>query len=105
MKKPIMTKEPAEQVVKDIRRATRKLHSSEKKAPRYYPAFVVRTAVLSFDARKVEEGRANSPGDCWPDDGKKPVLQLVEEISPSWPGKGPARRGFGTQRTGGRSRR
>ena len=31
MKKPVTTKEPAEQVVKDIRRATRKLHSSEEK--------------------------------------------------------------------------
>ena len=31
MKKPVATKAPAEQVVKDIRRATRKLHSSEEK--------------------------------------------------------------------------
>ena len=31
MKKPVTTKEPAGQVVKDIRRATRKLHSSEEK--------------------------------------------------------------------------
>jgi len=31
MKKPGTTKAPAEQVVKDIRRATRKLHSSEEK--------------------------------------------------------------------------
>ena len=31
MKKPVATKSPAEQVVKDIRRATRKLHSSEEK--------------------------------------------------------------------------
>jgi transposase-like protein len=31
MKKPVTTKAPAEQVVKDIRRATRKLHSSEEK--------------------------------------------------------------------------
>ncbi len=31
MKKPMTTKAPAEQVVKDIRRATRKLHSSEEK--------------------------------------------------------------------------
>jgi len=31
MKKPMMTKAPAEQVVKDIRRGTRKLHSSEEK--------------------------------------------------------------------------
>lgn len=30
-KKPVTTKAPAEQVVKDIRRATRKLHSSEEK--------------------------------------------------------------------------
>ncbi len=30
MKKPLTTKAPAEQVVKDIRRATRKLHSSEE---------------------------------------------------------------------------
>ena len=29
--KPVTTKAPAEQVVKDIRRATRKLHSSEEK--------------------------------------------------------------------------
>ena len=29
--KPMTTKAPAEQVVKDIRRATRKLHSSEEK--------------------------------------------------------------------------
>ena len=31
MKKPVTTKAPAEQIVKDIRRATRKLHSSEEK--------------------------------------------------------------------------
>ena len=31
MKKPVTTKVPAEQVVKEIRRATRKLHSSEEK--------------------------------------------------------------------------
>jgi transposase len=31
MKKPVATKAPAEQVVKDILRATRKLHSSEQK--------------------------------------------------------------------------
>ena len=31
MKKPVTTKASAEQVVKDIRRATRKLHSSEEK--------------------------------------------------------------------------
>lgn len=31
MKKPVTTKAPAVQVVKDIRRATRKLHSSEEK--------------------------------------------------------------------------
>ena len=31
MKKPVTTKAPAEQVVNDIRRATRKLHSSEEK--------------------------------------------------------------------------
>jgi transposase len=31
MKKPVTTKVPAEQVVNDIRRATRKLHSSEEK--------------------------------------------------------------------------
>ena len=31
MKKPITTKAPAEQVIKDIRRATHKLHSSEEK--------------------------------------------------------------------------
>lgn len=31
MKTPIPTKAPAEQVVKDIRRSTRKLHSSEEK--------------------------------------------------------------------------
>ena len=31
MRKPVTTKAPAEQVVKDIRRATRKLHSSEEK--------------------------------------------------------------------------
>ena len=31
IKKPVTTKAPAEQVVKDIRRATRKLHSSEEK--------------------------------------------------------------------------
>ncbi len=31
MKKPMTTKAPAEQVVKHIRRATRKLHSSEEK--------------------------------------------------------------------------
>ena len=31
MKKPVTTKAPADQVVKDIRRATRKLHSSEEK--------------------------------------------------------------------------
>ena len=31
MKKPVSTKAPAEQIVKDIRRATRKLHSSEEK--------------------------------------------------------------------------
>ena len=31
MKKPVTTKVPAEQVVKDIRRAMRKLHSSEEK--------------------------------------------------------------------------
>ena len=31
MRKPVTTKVPAEQVVKDIRRATRKLHSSEEK--------------------------------------------------------------------------
>ena len=31
MKKPVTTKAPAEQVEKDIRRATRKLHSSEEK--------------------------------------------------------------------------
>ena len=31
MKKAVTTKAPAEQVVKDIRRATRKLHSSEEK--------------------------------------------------------------------------
>ena len=31
MKKPMTTKAPAEQIVKDIRRATRKLHSSEEK--------------------------------------------------------------------------
>ena len=31
MKKPVTSKAPAEQVVKDIRRATRKLHSSEEK--------------------------------------------------------------------------
>ena len=30
MNKPVTTKAPAEQVVKDIRRATRKLHSSEE---------------------------------------------------------------------------
>ena len=30
-KNPVTTKVPAEQVVKDIRRATRKLHSSEEK--------------------------------------------------------------------------
>lgn len=30
-KKPVTAKAPAEQVVKDIRRATRKLHSSEEK--------------------------------------------------------------------------
>ena len=30
-KNPVTTKAPAEQVVKDIRRATRKLHSSEEK--------------------------------------------------------------------------
>ncbi len=31
MKKPVTTKAPAEHVVKDIRRATRKFHSSEEK--------------------------------------------------------------------------
>ena len=31
MKKPVAMKAPAEQFVKDIRRATRKLHSSEEK--------------------------------------------------------------------------
>ena len=31
MKEPVTAKAPAEQVVKDIRRATRKLHSSEEK--------------------------------------------------------------------------
>ena len=31
MKKPVTTKAPAEQVLKDIRRATRKLHSFEEK--------------------------------------------------------------------------
>ena len=31
MKKPVTTKAPVDQVVKDIRRATRKLHSSEEK--------------------------------------------------------------------------
>ncbi len=30
-KNPVMTKAPGEQVMKDIRRATRKLHSSEEK--------------------------------------------------------------------------
>jgi transposase len=31
IKKPVTTKAPAEQVVKDLRHATRKLHSSEEK--------------------------------------------------------------------------
>ena len=31
MKKPVTTKVPAEQIVQDIRRAMRKLHSSEEK--------------------------------------------------------------------------
>ena len=31
MKEPMATKAPAEQVIQDIRRATRKLHSSEEK--------------------------------------------------------------------------
>ena len=31
MKKPVTTRAPAEQIVKDIRRATRKLHGSEEK--------------------------------------------------------------------------
>ena len=66
MKKPITTKAPAEQVVKDIRSATRKLHSSEKKAPRYYPPFVVRTALLRFAARKVEECQPTVRGTVGP---------------------------------------
>ena len=66
MKKAITMKAPAEQVVKDIRRATRKLHSSEEQARRYYPAFVVRTALLNCAARKVEEGRPTVRGTVGP---------------------------------------
>lgn len=52
-KSPVTTKAPAEQVVKDIRRATRKLLSSEEKIRIWCPAFAARTALLSCAARKV----------------------------------------------------
>jgi hypothetical protein len=41
MKKPVTTKAPAEQVVKDIWRATRKLHSSEERHTRQIPLTVL----------------------------------------------------------------
>jgi transposase len=49
MKKPVTTKVPAEHVVRDIRRATRKLHSSEEKI-RIGPA--IQLAYCWADARR-----------------------------------------------------
>lgn len=45
-KNPVTTKAPAEQVVKDIRRATRKLHSSGEKIQSFCRACEAKTANL-----------------------------------------------------------
>jgi hypothetical protein len=67
MKKPVTTKAPAEQVVKDIRRATRKLHSSEEKVG---PDRFVRPSWRRQHCRALPQ-RRHRP---------KPVLQLVQGI-------------------------
>ena len=52
-KNPVTTKASAEQMVKDIRRVTRKLHSSEEKSGSCYWAFRARAALPSFAARRA----------------------------------------------------
>ena len=84
MKKPMTTKAPAEQVVKHIRRATRKLHSSEEKIRIVLSGLRGEDSITELCRTEGGGGLANSPGDCLPDDGPKPVLQLVEGISGGW---------------------
>lgn len=79
-KKPVTTKAPADQVVKYIRRATRKLHSSEEKIRIVLSGLRGEDSIAELCRKEGGGGLANSPGDCLPYDGPKPVLQLVEGI-------------------------
>jgi hypothetical protein len=73
MRKPVMTKAPAEQDVKDIRRATRKLHSAEKKIRIVLSGLRGEDSSAELCRQEGGGGLANRPRDCWPDDGPKPV--------------------------------
>jgi hypothetical protein len=84
MKKPGTTKAPAEQVVKDIRRATRKLHSSEEKIRIVLSGLRGEDSIAELCRKEGGGGSANSLGDCLPDDGPKLVLQLVEGVPRGW---------------------
>ena len=81
-KKPVTQKAEAEKAVKDIRRATRKVHSAEEK---------IRIVLAGLRGEDNEPCRAIGPSDngacrAVPPRGHctKPVLQLVEGVSRGW---------------------
>ena len=53
MKKPVTTKAPAEQVVKDMRRATRELHSSEEEIRIVLSGLRGEDSIAELSARKA----------------------------------------------------
>lgn len=80
MKKPMTMKVPAEQSVKDIRRASRKLHSSAEKIRVVLSGLRGEESIAELCRKENAGGSANGPGDCFPDDGSKPVFQLLEGV-------------------------
>jgi len=79
MKKPVTTKAPAEQVVKDNRRAMRKLHSSEEKNR------IVLSGLRGEDNETLSAIGPRTMVKCRTvpqrRDCPKPVLQLVQGVS------------------------
>ena len=78
--KPSIAKKPAEHVVKDIRRATRRHFSAEDKIRIVLEGLRAMTVLLSSAARKVSPRACTTPGrrNSWkPGSAAWPVIPLV----------------------------